>query len=487
MRKTIALFVLAVFLISLMPMAFAENNSKENFGKKIVTAVKIAKNSNLTLDELKEKLGSKVEAVREHQKGQLMIAVDKCNEKNLTGCQDKYEKRIALVEKLGEKDLERLDKILENKAKHEADFEKLKNSGEFRQYKAEHAYKARVIVKEKLENARDKFTDAKERYSEAKEKYQDARLKFNETKEKLAECKNTNTTECAELGASIMTQAKEQLLNTADVMIEYLNKLSSKIESSEDLADSDANESIGEINAQISEIEAIKAKIEAAQTKEEITAVAKELKDKWAAVKNKAEIHAGKVVNARIGGIIVKSKQLETKLSSILERMTEKGKDTSAIAPLIVDFNAKLNEARIHYNLSLETFKEANVTNTPNSDLIKEAQGYMNDAHKALQDAQKILKDIVSAIKQNGGEDELEENDETTCTDSDSGINYNIKGTTTKGTESKQDYCQMWSPFSGDEEQLYLVEYACSNNDISFDFYECSNCSDGVCITQATN
>lgn len=407
-KKPTVIFVLAMFLISLMPMAFAiENDAKGNLGIKVITAAKIARNSNLTVEDLKEKLGSRIEAVREHQKEQLMIAVDKCNEKNMSGCEDKYEKRIALVEKLGEKDIERLDKILENKAKYEAEFGKLKNSSEFKAYKAKFAYKARAIQKEKIEGARDKFVNAKEKYSDAKEKYQDARLKFNETKEKIAECKNT--TECAQLRETIITQAKEQLLNTADVMTEHLNKLISKIESSEDLTDEDAVESIKKINAQISEIEAIKAKIEAAQTKEEITAAAKELKTKWLAIKNRAEIYAGRVVNARIGGIIVKSKQLETKLSNILERMAEKGKDTSIAQSLIADFNAKLDEARIHYNLSIEKFKEAKANETPNSDLIKEAQDHMKDAHKALQEAQKILKDIVKAIKDANGKEELED------------------------------------------------------------------------------
>lgn len=413
-KRILAVFVLAVFLISLMPMAFAKEELRDTEKRIAAATIKAARQSNLTLEELKEKLGSKVEAVREHQKDQLMIAVDKCKEKNLSAdlCEKKYEKRIALVEKLGEKDLGRLDKILENKAKHEADFEKLKNSSEFRQYKEEHAYKARVIVKEKLENARDKFANAKEKYSDAKERYHDARLKFNETKEKLAECKDTNSTECAQLRAEIIAKAKEQLLKTADLMIEHLDKLKSKVEASEDLSEEEAKEIIEKIDAQIAEIEAIKVKIETAATKEEVAAAAKELRSKLASLKKISDVHAGRVVNARIGGIIVKSKQLETKLNSILERMAEKGKNTSAIDPLIADFNAKLNEARTHYNLSIEKFKEAKATDTPNSDLINEAQGHMKEAHNALQDAQKILKDIVKAIKDADGGEELEEDDE---------------------------------------------------------------------------
>ena len=416
MKKIYALLVLAIFLISLMPAAvLAKEEAKKEIGERAVAkTLKAAKEENLSREEVKERLVSKFEDIREHQKEQLMNAVEKCKEKNLTAelCEEKYGKRVELIEKLKEKDLERLKRILENKAKHKEEFSELKNSTEFRGYKERFDYKARVIGKTKLGEAKGRFLDAKEKYSEAKEKYADTGLEFQDAKEKIAECKDQNTTECAQLEDEIRAKAKEHLLNIADVIIENLNKIKTKAESSEDLTEEEAAELIEKIDAQIQEIEDIKAKIEAAETKEEITEAAKELKDKWALLKENAEVHAGRVVNARIGGIIVKSKQLEDKLNKVLERMAEKGIDTSPVESLVTEFNAKIDSAAEHYKLAVEKFEEVKATETPDSEIINEAQEHMKEAHNALQEAQQILKDITSAIKQSGGEEELEESDE---------------------------------------------------------------------------
>lgn len=75
----------------------------------------------------------------------------------------------------------------------------------------------------------------------------------------------------------------------------------------------------------------------------------------------------------------------------------------------------------------------------------------------------------------------VKENNTITCTDSDGGINYNVKGTATKGTESKTDVC-LPLPMN------YLGEYYCLNNSISMVSYNCSfGCSNGACRNQTND
>jgi hypothetical protein len=65
----------------------------------------------------------------------------------------------------------------------------------------------------------------------------------------------------------------------------------------------------------------------------------------------------------------------------------------------------------------------------------------------------------------------------TTCADSDGGKNYNLKGTTVKGTTIKTDSC------SGQQ----LTEYYCASNKVSSVIYDCSKagkvCLNGACIS----
>ena len=66
---------------------------------------------------------------------------------------------------------------------------------------------------------------------------------------------------------------------------------------------------------------------------------------------------------------------------------------------------------------------------------------------------------------------------EPTCTDSDGGQDYFVRGTVTKGTlSSDTDYCS----------NGLLVEYYCSNNQVAHITYNCSNslavCASGYCL-----
>ena len=94
----------------------------------------------------------------------------------------------------------------------------------------------------------------------------------------------------------------------------------------------------------VSEIESIQDKIESLEdaTKEDINELAKELRDVWKEVQRTIKISSGRLVNARIGRIVVRSKQLEARLELVLERAENAGLDTSELETLIDEFNSKL-------------------------------------------------------------------------------------------------------------------------------------------------
>ena len=408
MKKILALLIVVLFVASLIPAAIAEDNGAaegntgaaestgdeevastgeetDSGGSVNVKKIRTAKIAEVVSERTKAKIGGgstliKTEAriknaqrIRERQKEQLMKAVELCREKGLDAdkCEKKFEKRTELIKKLSDKDAERLEKINERKTEKLKELKNLK-------------IKARAIQKEKLQNARERFAKAKENFAEARAKYKEAQAKFNETKTKLAECKDSETEECKQLQEEAKTRAKEILANTADRIIEHLNKIKAKAEENEDMTEEEASEIIAKIDEQITQIQNAKASAEAAETKEQVIEAAKTIRQAWLKIKNSIKAQAGRVVNARIGGIIVKSRQLEVKLERTLERLTEQGVDTSAIEGLIDDFNAKISQAKTSYESAVEKFKEAKAAEQPNSNLIKEAQGYLKDAHNSL-------------------------------------------------------------------------------------------------------
>lgn len=342
-------------------------------------------------------------------KGKLESLVDKCKTEE---CKEKLRERVQKVETLTTTAQQRLQNLEQIKLKKLQDVSSLKQKPKFLKYSDKKEFKARVVAKAKLATAKTNFLRAKENFVKATKNYKEAKLKFQEVKKKVKECEDDETDECTQSREEIITKAREQLAKSADKILENLNKLKSKVESSEHLDDEDASEILANIEERISAVEEIKNKIDVAETKEDIKEIAKELRGLWSKMKTRLEEHAAKTVNARIGGIIVKSKQLEVKLERVLTRMTENGIDTTATQTLVDEFDALLEKSRSNYELAVDKFKEAKASASPNTELVREAQKYMKAAHSALKDAQKKLREIVLIIKEQGGTDELEETED---------------------------------------------------------------------------
>ncbi|MBW2974724.1 hypothetical protein KY366_03305 [Candidatus Woesearchaeota archaeon] len=297
----------------------------------------------------------------------------------------------------------------ERKIQKSDELKSIKANPKLVKYKENLAFKAREITKTKLATARQNYVKAKERYQTAKQNYVAAHERFREAKQRIANCKDEDGGECAQLTEQIRDRAKESLLKTADRIIEHLNKVKANVESNEDLSEEEAADIVEKIDAMIEEVEEAKSAAESAESKEDVIEATKTIKQAWLRNKKRLTIHTGRIVNARIGGIIVKIKRLEVKLETILERMEEKGLDTSEIQSMVDQFNEKTEEAKESYENALDKFKEAASAEDVESahELAVEGHRYMKAAQQSLQEAQKLLRDIVHSIRQAGGQEEM--------------------------------------------------------------------------------
>ncbi len=410
-KKITSLLVLMIFLTSLVSFSFAKNENivvaseskSEGEDTQIVTAksLKAAKVTKAVV----------AANIREHQMERLMLAVEKCKEQNITaeGCEAKLQKRIALIDKLNEKDLQRIEKIQAVRTEKIKKLADLRLQKSFMKFNKE-GLKARVIAEKDLIRARLNYIKAKENYLNAKKNYINNKNKFLTVKEELKKCRGLETEECINKRVLIIAYSKEYLLHISDLILKELDKIKNKIESSEDLSEEEVNELLNTINEKIGKIEEAKGVIENLNnesTKEDIKDAAKLIKKAWLETRYVARRAAGQLINSRIGGIIVKSKQLEIKLNRILEKMIEQGKDISKVENLVEDFNSMLESARNNYEKAVEKYKEARLATENIGEIIQEAHGYMKQAHIDLKDAHKILRDIFQELKNQGVEQEL--------------------------------------------------------------------------------
>lgn len=393
--------ILALFIIGILPLALAANSASISSAQTIKSIEKTdAKLSAQTINP---------EQIRAHQRQQLMIAVDKCREKNQSAelCEKKLQNRIALIDKLNSSDLARLNRAQERMGLRLQELKQMQTSSAFSKFVSTNQLKARLISKSMLEKAQANYLQAKEKFQNTKLKYSDTEKKFQKSKEKLANCSGN----CTEIKKEISDNAKMFLLATADNMLEYLNQVKAKAESSEDLTDEESSEMISDIDSMIKEINDAKSVIESSKDKAQIMDAAKQIKQAWAKINKRILVHTGKVINARVGGILVKSKQLEVKLERVLARMEEQGKNTTQIQPIIDNFDAKIQEAKASYESALKKFNEALLTHDSQKahQIALEGHKLMKDASKSLQEAQKLLKDVIQMINDKGGEEELSE------------------------------------------------------------------------------
>ncbi|RLE39191.1 hypothetical protein DRJ17_01555 [Candidatus Woesearchaeota archaeon] len=385
----------------------SEEEAKRACGLRAVVAKKI-------VERVREIKKFNMTDFREFQKQQLMVSIEKCKELGLPKekCEEKLKLKIKNIERLKEKDLERLRTIEEKKLVVAKRLNELKEDKYFSKFK--NKTKARLIVKSKLEAAKKKFSHAKELFEERREKFNLAKEKIEAKKLALQACKDQETEECEQIREQAKEDAKNFLGKSADVILAALEKVRAKIETAEDLSDEEAAELLAKVDERIKIIEEAKEIIETSEDRWEIRKVASQIRAAWRNTKPIVERATGKLVNARIGVVVVRARQLEAKLERVLGRMVINGKDIEPIRSKIDEFKTHMDAAKADFKSAETKFKEAKEAEDADSkeSALKEAKMFISSAKNHLKEARETMKAILLQIKAQGGETELEEDEE---------------------------------------------------------------------------
>ncbi|MBU1199316.1 MAG: hypothetical protein KKF46_04285 [Nanoarchaeota archaeon] len=276
--------------------------------------------------------------------------------------------------------------------------------------------RVREIAEDKLQKAKQAFEKAKENYDKAKQFQNRVRNEFNGLKGELQECRDSGE-DCSDLESQILEKAKENLLGIADRLIQHLEKIKSRLESEDNVEAVEASEAIAEIDALIAELEDAKVDVEAATNKEELDVAAKTIRDIWNDIKGKAAHHAERVIWGSVKGIFKKSELLEDRLDKVLERLEEKGIDTSDLEDLLDQFSGYIDDARSKMAEADDLFAEAKDLRSQDDtegakEALEQAKALTREAHQSLKDAHRVLMQIVKEINQNGESFDPEEIDD---------------------------------------------------------------------------
>jgi len=403
MKKQIAIFMLALLLVSLVPISLAQGNigsgKQGTFTVKqpettpngliIKTPKLVVTNTNewriKTAERVISKIGSAegfIEGLSEEQTN-IFLHLSRAQQKAMLGMDNSS--ALQAMEKFS---LKLVNKSL--------------------------MFRKRVIAQERLRIAENNYIKAKQNYLMAMNSYKEAKRLFLQEKEMFRQCIDSNTEECIQIRERAENHSRNMIINSANMIIEHLNKIKEKVNSSEEMDEERAEEIILEINGYISELKNAIAQAESAETKAEIKEAAKTVSKLWIRIRNRERLHAATVVKARVWGIIKRSEHLEQRLDSTLADMEEQGINVSNVDLKVDEFSEIIEQAKSKYKQAEDLINTAYLEEDKEElkEIVDQAKQLINEAHELLKEAHKLLVEIVRDIKLAGGEITPEEETE---------------------------------------------------------------------------
>ncbi len=451
MKKLIALMIILLFAIGLIPAAFGREltaaakadlrddaSASSNKSAEVSARNSARIEAKAELKDLRKEYSERIKNLKESQREKLEAISDEGTEAFANLSSERLEKiaeldkrqikrlsalKIRNLEKITElkkERLERLSELEQDKLEKisdlsQAEIEKfselsrarLKNLAKLDSAAIKAELKAIHFVK--VRNANDlnkknvtgsEFAQLKARFEKSKENFKAAKDELNEEKKALNEAKKERNE-----NASI-EHAKEYLAKFADALTSHLEKLKVKVQENQNIDDSTEAKIVAEIDVQISDIAKIKSESQAAITKGQVKEAAKKLREKWNTLKHFIDLHAKRVVAARVEGIVNQGLVLEKRLDNLLAKAKEKGIEINATAE-ISTFSQQIAASREKYLAAQAKISEAfdlRAKGEPADSekiktLLQEAEQLLKESRESLASAHETLKGILRMVK----------------------------------------------------------------------------------------
>ncbi len=239
----------------------------------------------------------------------------------------------------------------------------------------------------------EKVAKAIQKRTEAIEKFREAKVDLAKNKEKLKACKGKADATCTEERRKTRKNAQKFLLNAAYRMTGLLEKARERIQKSDRLSEEEKATAIASIEARMQDVVSAQETIEAtteAATKEEVKESAKMLRETWRKANKEIKEKTAREVSGKIGGTLVKIERLQAKLERTVEKLKQKGMDTTPIEAMMQQFENKIAEGKAAHEVAMQKFQEGKAN---------EATTNIRAAHKRIKEAHRLLKDVVRKIR----------------------------------------------------------------------------------------
>ncbi len=197
------------------------------------------------------------------------------------------------------------------------------------------------------ESPKENYDRTKEQYQELKTKYDAAKQKYLDSKTKFIAAKDKFKTGRTNLSRDELTnKTRDYLLRSIDYVVTHLEVLKTKINPEKDFIPFDA---VANIDTHITQLNDIKTKVEGATTPNELADAARQLDDLMIKMNLEARYYAGLIINHKIDQFIMKVDNASTRMSTLIQKLEEQGKDVTNLKEYASTFDSIVGEAKTNH------------------------------------------------------------------------------------------------------------------------------------------
>ncbi len=319
-KKSAAVLVLVLFILSIVPMAFAED-----------AAVGVDVNGSVKSDD-----GSVNADVAVGANAQTQPSTEK--ETNKDSSEDQKDTSNDHKEAFkGEKD------------SFKGDFKGFKGQiKDQREAMREHFKEQREFSKEQIEQFREHAKEAKDNYEHARERYEEEKGNLKDLRDQFQGCKKDDTSEtCVTMRKEINLGVKTHLDKTIELIDNSLARLTEHVNSSTVLTDQDKQSALESINQLELRITAEKEKAAALGenvSTEDIKAMVKEFKQLWQDVSKQQRKIVATLTSSKLDNLVEKQKEIADNMQKRIDAAKAKGLDTTELESILVQFKTAVTK-----------------------------------------------------------------------------------------------------------------------------------------------
>jgi DNA repair exonuclease SbcCD ATPase subunit len=367
-KKISTLLVLCMFLI-MIPATLAEEDTGESTARK---GVQKAQRATKSVDARLGDVDKRLERL----------------EVNTGKAIKRFQEKAGVTE----------EAVQEFKEKREKRLEWLKNKRVELGQKGE-ARSKKVEEKRDFLQARQDVKERKEAYKKSLGEFRQSRGLFTAAKEEhigtLRKCKvdDEETAECKAAREDFVLKARPFFMNSAKVLVEYLERVKANLDATEDLSEEEADALVSGLNEQITQAEDALAEAEGLDetaTLDEIVELSKSMRALWKEAKPQVKVSLGRSMNARITTVLKKAEKVQEKLTTQIAELEAQGKDVSSLNEEKDAFALALRDVQSLQEEALVAFDKGDA---------KQGHQKLKDARKQLETARKHLRQVVHAVK----------------------------------------------------------------------------------------